>query len=126
MTNEVANNEAKGDASNDYANDVANEVADEAANDGNTWFTDHEEVTRKFRPGEVGYPMPEIVYWNLSQHQTGSSPVGASQAGVALLSGFSKSMLLAVMGGKEHEITPLMTLSDAITSTMYDKVVVVD
>ena len=101
---------------------VLSDMEFDQANNTDSWATDHEEITRKFR--EAGYRVPEMVYWNLSQHQTGSTPVCAAQPGAALVSGFSKGMLLAVMGGEE--LTPMSTLKHALAGKMYDKVVVVD
>ncbi|TXT15922.1 hypothetical protein VHUM_00425 [Vanrija humicola] len=57
----------------------------------NTAFgrTEHEGVVRMF--AEAGYPMPEMVYWNL---QAGAAkPVRADTPGVALVSGFSGALM---------------------------------
>ncbi|CAI5488199.1 unnamed protein product [Closterium sp. Naga37s-1] len=71
---------------------------------GADWETDHQAIVRKFTA--AGYPVPQIVYWNLrGDARVSSTPVLASEDGVAMVSGFSKGMLLAVMEGKE--ISPM-------------------
>ena len=47
----------------------------------------------------AGYPMPKVVFWNLSG-STGGAPVRMGDAGVALLSGFSGELLKVVMSGQ--------------------------
>ncbi|KAJ7787721.1 hypothetical protein B0H14DRAFT_3095332 [Mycena olivaceomarginata] len=53
------------------------------------WETTHSAIERTFTA--AGYEVPQIVYWNLSQFET--VEVMAEQKGVALMSGFSPSML---------------------------------
>ncbi|CAI7757370.1 unnamed protein product [Closterium sp. NIES-53] len=87
------------------------------------WETDHQAIVRKYT--EAGYPVPQIVYWNLRGDASASStPVAASEDGVALVSGFSKGMLLAVLEGKE--LTPMIVLEEAIKGKLFELVQVVD
>ncbi|CAI5471410.1 unnamed protein product [Closterium sp. Yama58-4] len=56
---------------------------------GTDWETDHQAIVRKYTA--AGYPVPQIVYWNLrGDSEASSTPVLASEDGVALVSGFSK------------------------------------
>ncbi|KAF7337082.1 hypothetical protein MVEN_02145400 [Mycena venus] len=52
----------------------------------------------------AGYDVPEIVYWNLSNYDT--VEVLADRKGVALMSGFSPSMLKVFIGEEVEEAEP--------------------
>ncbi|CAI5465054.1 unnamed protein product [Closterium sp. Yama58-4] len=97
---------------------------DEAgAASGADWETDHQAIVRRYTA--AGYPVPQIVYWNLRGDASASStPVAASEEGVALVSGFSKGMLLAVLEGKE--ISPMIVLEEAIKGKLFELIQVVD
>ncbi len=59
--------------------------------------TEHQIVVRRFK--EAGYPVPELVYWNLQT--AAAKPVQADTPGTALVSGFSGALLkyfLRVLG----------------------------
>lgn len=62
------------------------------------WETNHQQIIRAFE--EAGYEAPEIVYWNL-QGEVGVKPVTKQTPGVAMLSGFSGSMLKLFMEGSD-------------------------
>ncbi|CAK9781457.1 hypothetical protein CC85DRAFT_325756 [Cutaneotrichosporon oleaginosum] len=51
--------------------------------------TEHQVVTRRFQ--QAGYPMPELVYWNLQS--AAAKPVQADTPGCALVSGFSGALM---------------------------------
>ncbi|BEJ15868.1 hypothetical protein CspHIS471_0504730 [Cutaneotrichosporon sp. HIS471] len=51
--------------------------------------TEHRAVVRRFE--EAGYPMPELVYWNLQS--AAAKPVQADTPGCALVSGFSGALM---------------------------------
>jgi hypothetical protein len=88
----------------------------------NPWETDYEVIQRKFR--EKGYnKVPEIVFWNL--RHSPSTPVPASQSGVALVSGFSKNLLTLFLeeGGI---VNPEAVMGLAISGEEYKKLVVYD
>ncbi|KAH7922572.1 hypothetical protein BV22DRAFT_1197329 [Leucogyrophana mollusca] len=60
------------------------------------WETNHDVIERAYL--EAGYDMPEIVYWDVSQHPSEiTTPVTGKKKGVALLSGFSPSLLKVFM-----------------------------
>lgn len=67
------------------------------ANRDGAWETNHDRIELQFR--EAGYEMPEIVYWNL-QGAGGYTRVQVQKdrKGVAMMSGFSSSMLKDFMG----------------------------
>ncbi|EEF30857.1 conserved hypothetical protein [Ricinus communis] len=86
------------------------------------WETDYQAIQRKFK--EKGYTkVPEIVFWNL--RNSSSTPVVAKQSGVALVSGFSKNLLILFLeeGGIVNP-EDIMTL--AIAGEEYKKLVVYD
>ncbi|KAJ7738156.1 hypothetical protein B0H16DRAFT_1664680 [Mycena metata] len=121
-------------------------------NGGTEWETNHERVERRWR--KAGYELPEIVYWNLSRYGS-TFGVQADRKGVALMSGFSPSMLKVFMGEAEAaeveggetdtgdsdegsvdgetksvkgkaEIDPLTVMKRALGKASFDALVVVD
>lgn len=59
-------------------------------------------VERKFT--DAGYEVPKIVFWNLNAHD--NVPVKYDTRGVALVSGFSPSIMVSVLGGDTDNFTP--------------------
>lgn len=66
----------------------------------------------------AGYKMPQIVFWNL--HAYDNVPVKFNQAGVALVSGFSPSIMKAVLSASMEDFTPEKIMLEAIMSPRYD------
>lgn len=86
------------------------------------WETDYQAIQRKFK--EKGYErVPDIVFWNL--RDSGATPVTAKQNGVAMLSGFSKNLLI-IFFNKDGEINPEMVLELAVSCKEYQKLVLYD
>ncbi|KAK6996501.1 hypothetical protein R3P38DRAFT_3407319 [Favolaschia claudopus] len=111
------------------------------------WDTNYDVIERKFRV--AGYEVPEIVYWNLGAFET--VEVLKDRKGVALMSGFSPSMLKVFMGEEEveaeagkgeeaavdgevkvnvekvkEEFNPLNVMKKALLRPSFDGLVVVD
>lgn len=61
----------------------------------------------KAKFAEAGYDLPKIVFWNLS-NRSGAIPVRFNQAGVALVSGFSPSIMKSLMAGEEFTPESIM------------------
>lgn len=59
---------------------------------------------------EAGYNRPRIVYWNTAGY--GGQPTTVNHQNVALISGFSPSLLKAVLGGEDF--SPMAVLRKAI------------
>lgn len=59
-------------------------------------------ITRKFT--EAGYKVPAIVFWNLNAKD--NAPVKHDKSGVALVSGFSPSIVKAVLSSDTEQFTP--------------------
>ncbi|GAQ77995.1 hypothetical protein KFL_000060610 [Klebsormidium nitens] len=84
--------------------------------------TDYAEIERKFREAGYGTP-PEIVFWNL--RDTSSTPVIATQRGVAMVSGFSKNILKLFLDN-DGDIDPMVIVRKAVTGPEYEKLTLVD
>jgi hypothetical protein len=65
---------------------------------------------------EAGYPVPNIVFWNLNAHA--NTPVRYDEKGTALVSGFSPSILKAVVSSQNY--TPLDIVCETIMDPRYD------
>ena len=71
-------------------------------------------IERKY--SDSGYAMPKIVFWNLvSRHD--NVPVKATENGTALISGFSPSILKAVLSG--DSMSPMSIMLKAIDTERY-------
>ena len=68
---------------------------------------------------EAGYAMPEIVFWNL-QSRDRNVPVRFDEAGTALISGFSPSILKSILSGSD--ISPIEIMYQTINSERYQKI----
>lgn len=64
--------------------------------------TAFEMIRRKYE--KYGYQMPTVVFWNLKARD--NVPVRFDQNGVALVSGFSPSILKEVLSAKMDDLTP--------------------
>lgn len=70
---------------------------------------------------EAGYNMPKIVYWNI-QAKSDNFPVHFDKNGVALVSGFSPSLLTNLLSGKD--LTPMSMMLEVINSERYSVITV--
>lgn len=71
-------------------------------------------IRRKYT--NAGYEVPNIVFWNL--RATGNTPVTMDTRGVALVSGFSPSILPSILGGKDF--SPRGIMLETILKDRYD------
>jgi hypothetical protein len=63
-----------------------------------------------------GYVMPEIIFWNVNG-RLGNVPAGAEDSGIGLVSGFSPSILTAILKGQVA--TPKDLMLDAVDTDRY-------
>jgi len=99
--------------------------------DGN-YKTNHQTVVDKFK--NAGYEVPLLVYWNVRAN-TVDFPALADTPGVALLGGYSPSLMKVVMDGceldaevemevegvpKKKELNPIDILKKAVSDERYD------
>jgi hypothetical protein len=82
------------------------------------WETNYDVIERAFK--EKGYDVPEIVYWNLSSYNT--VEVLGDRKGVALMSGFSPSMLKIFMGEDQEVPEPELDENDSLAVANKEKV----
>lgn len=63
--------------------------------------------TAKHKSGAAGYPMPELIFWNLAARSNGgrpaTKPVRADTPGVSLVSGFSSNLMKYFLGQAKEE-----------------------
>lgn len=76
----------------------------------------HQMIARKFET--AGYEMPAIVFWNLNAKD--NAPVKYDTRGVALVSGFSPSIVKAVLSADMGNFTPEGIMMKAIMNPRYD------
>jgi len=70
----------------------------------------------------AGYNMPKIVFWN-ANGKAGNNPVSFDQTGTMMVSGYSPSILKAILAGAEIEnVTPLDVMLEAVMTERYDVV----
>ena len=73
-------------------------------------------IARKFE--EAGYELPKIVFWNLNAKD--NVPVKYDATGVALISGFSPTIMTAVLGGDTEQFTPEAIMMKAVGIERYN------
>lgn len=66
-----------------------------------------------------GYPVPNVVFWNV-RYSVGV-PVKTNALGVALVSGFSPSVMKNLLGG---ELNPIKVMLKTLNSERYERVVI--
>lgn len=80
--------------------------------------TNFEVVKRKFE--HAGYKVPQLVFWNVQSRSDGNVPVKFDDNGVALVSGFSPSIMKMILSS--DELTPRTLMLDTLNSERYDSV----
>lgn len=75
-------------------------------------------IKRKYK--EAGYEMPRVVFWNLADRMTGNQPVKFNKNGVALVSGFSPSIMKAVLANDLEDYTPYNVMMKTLMDSRYD------
>ncbi|OXM79428.1 hypothetical protein C364_02925 [Cryptococcus neoformans Bt63] len=76
---------------------VFSDMQFDAAREGKYGETEHETMKRRFE--EAGYPLPEMVYWNLASRAEGTpKPTKSDVEGVTLFSGFSGALMKFFLG----------------------------
>ena len=70
-------------------------------------------IARKYE--EAGYTVPRVVFWNLNS--SGNAPVAFNKQGVALVSGFSPSLMTSILAGKDF--TPEAIMLETVMKDRY-------
>lgn len=68
----------------------------------------------------AGYTVPAVVFWNISAHA--NVPVKFDQRGVALVSGFSPTIVKSVLAADLSNMTPEAIMLQTVMSPRYDLV----
>ncbi|XP_020162888.1 uncharacterized protein [Aegilops tauschii subsp. strangulata] len=90
---------------------------------GEAWVSEHEAIRKRF--AAEGFAAPEVVFWNVGGTSKAASPVVAAQAGVALVSGYSKNLVRLFLEA-DGVLTPSAIMADAISGPEYDALEVLD
>ena len=75
-------------------------------------------IERKYN--EAGYNVPNIVFWNLNA-RSGNIPVKHDKRGVALVSGFSPSIMTSIL--KAEDLDPANVMLATLNSPRYSVIV---
>ena len=75
-------------------------------------------IERKYK--DAGYAVPYIVFWNLNA-RAGNVPVKFDKPGVALVSGFSPSIMTSIL--KAEELDPASVMMATLNSPRYSVIV---
>jgi len=75
-----------------------------------------EMIERKY--AEAGYTAPQVVFWNLNA--SGNVPVKADKSGAALVSGFSPSIMKALLSADLDQFTPEGIMLKTVMVPRYD------
>jgi hypothetical protein len=75
-----------------------------------------EMIERKY--ADAGYTAPQIVFWNLNS--SGNVPVKADKSGAALVSGFSPSIMKALLSADLDQFTPEGIMLKTVMVPRYD------
>jgi hypothetical protein len=86
----------------------------------NAWNPTALEMTNKLY-SDAGYEVPKVVFWNLAGRND-NTPVQSNDTGTALVSGFSPSLLLSLLSGKD--ISPYSMMMDVVNSERYEPITV--
>jgi hypothetical protein len=73
-------------------------------------------MQRKYK--SAGYEMPQVVFWNINSKS--NVPVAADESGVALVSGFSPSILKAVLSANMDDFSPRGIMMKTLSNPRYD------
>jgi len=73
-------------------------------------------IERKY--AEAGYDMPQVVFWNLNSND--NVPVRSDKSGVALVSGFSPSIMNSLLSADPQEFTPEGVMRKTIMNPRYN------
>lgn len=80
--------------------------------------TAHDMAQQQYR--DAGYDFPNVVFWNLNATR-GNVPVTINDSGVALVSGFSPSILKSVL--KAENMDPVSIMLDTINAPRYQTII---
>ena len=77
--------------------------------------TNFEAIKQKFEA--AGYTVPQLVFWNVQSRSDNNVPVKCDENGVALVSGFSPSIMKMILSSED--MTPETLMLDTLNSERY-------
>lgn len=80
---------------------------------GRNYLTNFQEIERMYE--NSGYTRPQIIFWNVDG-KTLDFPVTSDQNGTVMISGFSPSIMKAILSGKCAEFSPFLILQETLNS----------
>ncbi|KAL5713987.1 hypothetical protein ACHQM5_016009 [Ranunculus cassubicifolius] len=90
---------------------------------GDNWDTNYEVIKKRFE--KHGYPVPEMVFWNLRHSM--ATPVESNKKGVALVGGYSKNLMTLFLDDQEIVAEgPEAVMEQALSGPEYKELVVLD
>ena len=101
--------------------DMEFNAATNSYRNGSAWNPTAQEMINEMYQN-AGYKMPKIVYWNINSRNDNNKPVRFDEAGTALVSGFSPSLLTNLLAGKD--MTPISMMMSVIDSERYSVVTI--
>jgi hypothetical protein len=75
-------------------------------------------IRRKYE--ESGYKLPKVVFWNIAAKNLGNTPVRFDDRGIAMVSGFSPTILKTILSDKLENFTPETMMLETIMNERYD------
>ena len=85
---------------------------------GNSNYSAMEMIADKY--AKFGYVLPKIIFWNLNSRQD-NVPVKFDEKGTALVSGFSPSILKALLSGES--MSPIQIVLNVLNTERYSSIV---
>ena len=76
-------------------------------------MTNYENIKSRYR--QAGYQLPNVVFWNVNG-RVGNCPVTVNDYGVAMVSGYSPSIMKSILG---NEISPVKIMDSTIEKERY-------
>jgi len=90
---------------------------DRVEGENNDERTNFQAINAKYKA--VGYERPQIIFWNVG-NESNDFPVSSGVGGTALISGFSPSIMKAVLQGEE--ISPWSITKKVLTDVRYEAI----
>ncbi|KAI0782550.1 hypothetical protein C8Q75DRAFT_737517 [Abortiporus biennis] len=77
-------------------------LEDSESEPGKDWSTSYDTIEKAYQ--ELGYEVPQLVFWNLAQGGPTTNQVTSERKGVAMMNGFSAAMLKVFLGEEDEEM----------------------
>jgi hypothetical protein len=83
-------------------------------------YNNYELIEKKYKIS--GYKLPKIVFWNVNGRDK-NNPVKSTTNQTAMISGFSPSVLEAVLGANLDNFTPINIMLKTINNPRYERII---